>query len=386
MGTSRIDRPLTFSNSLAMVSMRLTHSFCIPSSICASGSGSDGSIVGFPVKGVDGCAEGVTGEGDAGLLKENAPPGVVAEPDEDGGFCPNNPPEVVGVRLKGGGTGGCPRLKAGAELGGFWPNKPAPDGAVTGTVEGFAVKPSLDAVGGVGAEEGLVEGAAGKADPNIDVGLVAEVSAAESAEGFVPNKLPAPNALDKLEGVGGVAGAMMKGLGFGIGGAKVGSRGGVLGRKVVVKVGGSVLTADGGAATFSAVGAGDAGLLEAFASFSERSGSSFASSPEIGAFASGELRVGLVEGLPSPRLDDEGAAALGIGETTGGELGLSAVPFGVLFAVFLSVTGFVSVVVGDALGDTGVGETLGSGVASFFSSLSSFSSFSSSFGFLSLAC
>lgn len=85
--------------------MRLTASFCIPSSICANGSGNTwvGEVVG--------CPNGTGGEDPGDLFREKAPPGGVTGFETDGGFCPNNP-------LEGAAAGGV-RLNAGEEVGGF---------------------------------------------------------------------------------------------------------------------------------------------------------------------------------------------------------------------------------------------------------------------------
>lgn len=84
---------LTASDSLANVSSRLTHSFCMPSSISASGSGGKlGAVgLGFPDNGgVDACPP-------------TAKVGVVAGP---GLFVENSPPARFVGLVEGGAAGG----------------------------------------------------------------------------------------------------------------------------------------------------------------------------------------------------------------------------------------------------------------------------------------
>lgn len=102
---------LTCSDSLATVSKRLIHSFCIPSSICASGSGGKAGAVGlgFPNNGVGETPTlnaGGDAEGEPALFIENGPPGKI-------------------VGLVAGGTGDV----------GFWPNK-EPAGGVVARLNG----------------------------------------------------------------------------------------------------------------------------------------------------------------------------------------------------------------------------------------------------------
>lgn len=140
-----------------------------------------------------------------------------------------------------------------------------------------------------------------------------------------------PGVLDGEAREGGPDGAITNGLGFGMGGAKFGRTGGVF-------------VLDNGAPTggsgFGATDAfGTSGVEAAFAtpaaSFFALVSPSSAASPDIGALARGELRVGLVDGLPTPRLNGvEGAGEVGIGEITGGEGDLSGEPGGVVLSPF----------------------------------------------------